>query len=199
MASTFVDINKACTCKVKSIKFFPDGNVNKTDAVIGKSEPIEGRPVIVPKQEDKSETDNYVRVRRVDLSRGKEKQNFSENFIQEVFFGKSNEISSHLRDFYKKSTRGLEGHKKESVAQLLDRFQDRFSRHEWDIGLTHLTEHTIKTGGAPPIKQASRRVPLAYAEEEKKAIEDLKAKGVIRNSVSPWASPIVLVSKRMVQ
>ena len=39
-------------------------------------------------------------------------------------------------------------------------------------------------------------MPLAFAADEKKAIEDLKAKGVIRDSVSPWASPIVLVHKK---
>ena len=39
-------------------------------------------------------------------------------------------------------------------------------------------------------------MPLAYADKEKAAIEDLKSKGVIRESVSPWASPIVLVSKK---
>ena len=196
MASTLVDINKACTCKVRVLNPFPTAMSIKQDAVIGKAEPIEGRPVIFAGQEDKSEIDNYVRVRRVDLSRGNEKQNFSENGTQQASFSKSNEIASHLRDLYEKSTRGLEGYQKERVAQLLDRFQDSFSRHEWDIGLTHLTEHAIKTGDAPPIKQAPRRVPLAYAEEEKKAIEDLKAKGVIRDSVSPWASPIVLVSKK---
>ena len=76
------------------------------------------------------------------------------------------------------------------------KFQDSFSKHEWDIGLTNLTEHPINTGDAKPVKQPPRRVPLAYAAEEKKAIEDLKAKGVIRNSVSPWASPIVLVHKK---
>lgn len=36
---------------------------------------------------------------------------------------------------------------------------------------------------------------MAYAEEEKKAIEDLLQKGVIQKSTSPWASPIVLVKK----
>ena len=196
MASTLVDINKACTCKVRVLNPFPTAMSIKQDAVIGKAEPIEGRPVIVAKQEDKSETDNYVRVRRVDLSRGNENQNLTENCTQKACFSKSNEIASHLRDLCEKSTRGLEGHQKERVAHLLDRFQDSFSRHEWDIGLTHLTEHAIETGDAPPVKQAPRRVPLAYAEEEKKAIEDLKAKGVIRDSVSPWASPIVLVSKK---
>ncbi|MCG8044297.1 MAG: reverse transcriptase family protein, partial [Candidatus Thiodiazotropha endolucinida] len=85
---------------------------------------------------------------------------------------------------------------KEKVAELLCKFQDNFLRDEWDLGLTHLTTHAIKTEDAAPIKQAPRRVPLAYAEEEKRAIEDLKAKGVIRESVSPWASPIVLVKKK---
>ena len=36
---------------------------------------------------------------------------------------------------------------------------------------------------------------MAHATEEKKAIE-LKQKGVIRESTSPWASPIVLVTKK---
>ena len=59
-----------------------------------------------------------------------------------------------------------------------------------------MTEHSIKTGDAQPVKQPPRRVPLAFEGAEKKAIEDLKAKGVIRDSVSPWESPIVLVSKK---
>ena len=37
---------------------------------------------------------------------------------------------------------------------------------------------------------------MAYAEEEKKAIEDLKPKGVMSDSTSSWASPIVLVKKK---
>ena len=46
------------------------------------------------------------------------------------------------------------------------------------------------------IRLPPRRVPLAYADKEKQAIEDMKVKGVIRNSVSPWASPICLVTKK---
>ena len=44
---------------------------------------------------------------------------------------------------------------------------------------------------------APRQVPMAYADDGKRAIEDLKAKGVIRESTSPWASPIVLVKKKV--
>ena len=64
-------------------------------------------------------------------------------------------------------------------------FQDSFSRDDWDLGLTddwdlgltHLASHAIKTEGAAPVKQPPRRVPMAYVEEEKRAIEDLKQKG----------------------
>ncbi|CAG2221731.1 unnamed protein product [Mytilus edulis] len=42
----------------------------------------------------------------------------------------------------------------------------------------------------------ARRVPLAYAEAEKEAIIELQKKGIIRESSSPWASPIVLVKKK---
>ena len=59
-----------------------------------------------------------------------------------------------------------------------------------------MTEHSIKTGDAQLVNQPPRRVLLAFGGAEKKAIEDLKAKGVIRDSVSPWASLIVLVSKK---
>ena len=62
--------------------------------------------------------------------------------------------------------------------------------------MTSLAEHSIKTGDADPIKQPPRRVQLAFADKEKQAVEDMKAKDVIRNSVSPWASPICLVSKK---
>ena len=62
--------------------------------------------------------------------------------------------------------------------------------------MTNLAEHEIKTGDAAPVKEPPRRVPLAYADKKKAAIEDMKAKGVIRESVSPWASPICLVSKK---
>ena len=105
-------------------------------------------------------------------------------------------IPEHLLSLYEKSSTGLVADEKRKLINLLIKYQDSFSRSEWDLGFTNLTEHAINTGDARPIKQAPRRVPIAFAAEEKKAIKDLKAKGVIRNSTSPWASPIVLVHKK---
>ncbi|MCW4264114.1 MAG: retroviral-like aspartic protease family protein [Candidatus Thiodiazotropha endolucinida] len=196
MASTLVDINRACTCKVRLLNPLPTAMSIKQDAVIGKAEPIDGMPKVVVEEEDKNETKNYVRIRRVDLSRSQNIENSETKIVGKPVEARMEELPTHLREMYKKAAENITDGQKARVAHLLNKFQDSFSRDEWDLGLTHLTEHAIRTGDAPPIKQPPRRVPLAYAEEEKKAIEDLKAKGVIRESVSPWASPIVLVSKK---
>lgn len=68
--------------------------------------------------------------------------------------------------------------------------------NDYDLGLTHLVEHTIDTGDAKPVKQPPRRVPIAFAEEEKKLIMQMQEQGVIRKSSSPWSSPLVLVIKK---
>ena len=196
MASTLVDINQDCTCKVRILNPFPTAMSIKQDAVNGRAEPIADKPVVIVQQENNTESCNFVRVRRVDIRREESTLRFSEDIARTTHDGRVEKVPVHLMDLYEQATRNLKGSECQKVAKLLIQYQDSFSRDEWDLGLTHLTEHAIKTGDTPPIKQPPRRVPLAFAEAEKKAIEDLKAKGVIRDSVSPWASPIVLVSKK---
>ena len=57
-------------------------------------------------------------------------------------------------------------------------------------------EHSINTSSSKPLKQPPRLVPLALADEEKLAIEQMERKGIIRKSLSPWVSSIVLVQKK---
>jgi hypothetical protein len=40
------------------------------------------------------------------------------------------------------------------------------------------------------------RVPMAYAEDEKKLINTMQRQGIIQKSSSPWSSPLVLVMKK---
>ena len=73
----------------------------------------------------------------------------------------------------------------------------RFSQGNEDIGGTQLVTMDIDTGDSPPV--SSRPYTLAlkvvhrWVQEE---IETLKRAGVITKSMSPWASPIVLVPKK---
>ena len=57
---------------------------------------------------------------------------------------------------YEKTTKELDHVQKLRVAHLLGRFKDSFLCDEWDLGLTNLTSHAIKTEGAAPVKQPPR-------------------------------------------
>ena len=75
-------------------------------------------------------------------------------------------------------------------------FRDSFALRPGEVGRTDRVTHTIPTGDAAPIKQAPRRAPHALRSVVENQVEDMLAKGIIRESTSPWASPIVLVRKR---
>jgi hypothetical protein len=77
------------------------------------------------------------------------------------------------------------------LASIFDEFKDVFSTDDDDLGTTNIMEHSINTGSSKPLKQPPRRVPLALADEEKLTIEQMERQGIIRKSLSPWASPIV--------
>ena len=56
-------------------------------------------------------------------------------------------------------------------------------------------EHSIDVGSHPPIKQASRRVPVAFASEEENVIKQMEALGIIRKSTSHGLVQSVLCAK----
>ncbi|GBN05574.1 Retrovirus-related Pol polyprotein from transposon 17.6 [Araneus ventricosus] len=59
-----------------------------------------------------------------------------------------------------------------------------------------MTQHRINTGDHPPIKQYPRRLPLARKEEADHLVKAMVDNGIIEESSSPWASPIVLGKKK---
>ena len=198
MASTLVDINKGCTCKIRLLNPFPTAVSIKQDTVVGTAEPIVGKPRVLFEKETEDEEENYSKVRRIALESKISTLNLDSevDIAREARKRQVSNAPEHLKDLFQRSTTSLSESEKERVADLLSKYQDTFSRNEWDIGVTNLTEHAIQTEDKGPVRLPPRRVPLAYADKEKQAIEDMKAKGVIRNSVSPWASPICLVTKK---
>ena len=189
MAATVVNINGGPTCKVRVMNPFSSEVELKQDAVIGRAERVEKIISVIARAEDVEEGENRSAVRRIQLSQPQSKDS-------EPMVCAEADVPEHLTSLYKRSAEGKTEHERKRLAALLVKYQDTFSKSEWDIGLTDLAEHSINTGDANPIKQRPRRVPLAYADEEKQAIEDLLQKGVIRKSTSPWSSPIVLVKKK---
>ena len=75
---------------------------------------------------------------------------------------------------------------------LCDKHQDAFSKNNQDIGKTQLIEMEIDTGGSVPLAQSPYTLPLKHYDWVRKEIETL----VIERSLSPWASPVIVVPKK---
>nr|XP_055035571.1 uncharacterized protein LOC129423357 [Misgurnus anguillicaudatus] len=91
---------------------------------------------------------------------------------------------------------GLSGTEEEAVGRLLTRYSDVFSKHDGDLGCTNLIDHQIPLVDDTPVRQRYRRIPPSQFEAAKAHIRQLLDSQVIRESCSPYASPIVLVKKK---
>ena len=85
---------------------------------------------------------------------------------------------------------------KDEFKHLCDEFDEIFSKSAEDIGRTPLVTMDIETGDNPPISQKPYTLALKHVEWVHKELEILERAGVIVRSVSPWASPIVIVPKK---
>ena len=56
--------------------------------------------------------------------------------------------------------------------------------------------HVINTGSAPPIRQKPYRVSPTERKHIDEQVRDMLQRGVIQESASPWAAPVVLVKKK---
>ena len=89
-----------------------------------------------------------------------------------------------------------EAQQKAFTKDLCMEFNDIFSTDSGDIGRTPLLEVEIDTGDNVPITQKPYTLPLKHAKWVQRELEILEKARVIVRSVSPWASPIVVVPKR---
>ena len=85
---------------------------------------------------------------------------------------------------------------KNNFRNLCKEYADIFSKSSEDIGHTPLVTMDIDTGDSPPVCQRPYSLPLKHVEWVTKELEILEKAGVISRSVSPWASPIVIVPKK---
>ena len=81
------------------------------------------------------------------------------------------------------------------LRQILEEYQDVFSKEGDPISSTSLVEHEILTTGRP-IWQPFRRQNPIVREIEQQQVKEMLRDDVIRPSASPWASPVVMVKKK---
>ena len=80
--------------------------------------------------------------------------------------------------------------------ELCQEFDDVFSKDSADLGKTPLLKMDIPTGDNPPVSQRPYTLALKHIQWVQEEIETLERAGVIAKSISPWASPIVIVPKK---
>ena len=83
---------------------------------------------------------------------------------------------------------------RKKILETLLSFPDVFND---GLGHTSVLSHHINTGNFAPIRQYPRRLPYHYRDEVDKQVKDMLQQEIVQPSTSPWASPVVLVKKRM--
>ena len=189
VAPCLVDVTRRCAVNVWILNPTTNPISVKQDQVLGRAETISDELLTLFESEDPREETNLSHIRRIgqvsDLDRSPPGE------PPDV-----GEIPSHLTETLNRAHSVCESNEhRDKVKHLLYWSSDAFSKDEYDLGLTHITEHVIETGNAAPIKQPPRRVPMAFAGEDEAAIVKLLKQGSIRPSTSPWASPIYCVSQ----
>ncbi|XP_023816073.1 uncharacterized protein LOC111948248 [Oryzias latipes] len=91
---------------------------------------------------------------------------------------------------------GLTPDQQKEMTSLLHKWRRVFSRHDEDFGRTGAVKHQIPTGSAPPSRERYRPVPPSLYQELQALLKNMLGSGVVRESSSPWAAPIVLVKKK---
>ena len=80
--------------------------------------------------------------------------------------------------------------------ELCKEYGEAFSKHNEDISRTKLVKMDIDTGDSPPVSSRPYTLPMKHYEWVQREIESLEWAGVIKKSMSNWASPIVVVPKK---
>ncbi len=84
-------------------------------------------------------------------------------------------------------------------ARLVKKLSERtsvFSLDEWDVGLAKNVEHQIRLSDSKPFRERSRRIVPADIDDVRRHLQELLAAGIIKESRSPYASPIIIVRKK---
>src|ERR1051325_9480782 len=122
----------------------------------------------------------------------------------EEYFGRNNpaqylaEIMASEKEKPKKELNigPLEYHQQQQLDNLLVEYKDICAKNVQEIGQTTAIKHTIPTGDHRPINLPYYQLNPTKRDFVRKEVEEMKKNGIIRDSKSPWAAPVVIVGKK---
>eukprot|EP00731_Ephydatia_muelleri_P000931 Em0001g931a len=104
--------------------------------------------------------------------------------------------SKLLWEMVQNSAADLSKEEKDMLYHVLMAYADVFAESNGELGRTNMVKQSVDTGNNPPIRQQFRRMPPFRREQARKLIEDMLKSEIVQPSSSPWASPVVIVTKK---
>ncbi|XP_064462244.1 uncharacterized protein LOC135372679 [Ornithodoros turicata] len=89
----------------------------------------------------------------------------------------------------------LDPSEKQQLLALLQQHCCLFDIGASPLGVARHTTHRIGTGDAAPLRQRPYRVSASERPVIEKQVDQMLSKGIVQPSSSPWASPVLLVTK----
>ena len=83
------------------------------------------------------------------------------------------------------------------IENLLSKFGTLFSTGTRGFKQTHLAEYIIETVGSP-VEKKPYPLPMVKMDWVRDEVEQLLKAGIIRHSVSPWCSPVIVIDKKQI-
>lgn len=90
----------------------------------------------------------------------------------------------------------LNAEERNKLIKVCNEFHQVFQQPNQPLSATTQTEHIIRTVDEEPVYTKSYRFPQIHKKEVEKQITKMLNEGIIRNSISPWSSPIWIVPKK---
>lgn len=90
----------------------------------------------------------------------------------------------------------LIGEQYQDLEYLIEEYGEIFSKTDNDLGCCDIVKHRITTTDDIPTRITHRRIPPQQWPEVRQYLKKALDNGVIRESASPYAAPVVLVRKR---
>lgn len=112
---------------------------------------------------------------------------------QSIHSGQSPDMPSLQYDF---GDSPLPSAWKQRIINQLNTIPEVFAKHDLDFGRTDKVRHQINLSDPSPFKQRPRPIHPLDVDAVRRHLQELLETGVIRESDSPFASPIVVVRKK---
>lgn len=90
----------------------------------------------------------------------------------------------------------LNSEEKRELSKLCYQYRDTFYSEKLPLSFTHAVKHKLRLTDEIPIYTKNYRKPPMQNKIIQEQVDDLLAKGIIRESISPWSSPVHLVPKK---